>query len=468
MQVLIAISGFCPRIGNVPCTTPFDFLFVISIHVPTWGTTLSISTNLFALIFQSTFPRGERHHQPGYHYLLHSFQSTFLCGERRHITRMQLTTLHFNPRSRVGNDGWSYSDRICDRDFNPHSCVGNDTKCEKKLRSYPDFNPRSLVGNDDSKHPRHCFFSISIHFPSWGTTSGSARDHRKDRISIHFPSWGTTVLALLQIPFTMISIHVPSWGTTRPVRETGCNCSISIHVPSWGTTVWKPVFIARSRISIHVPSWGTTSWQIHCPRSLPFQSTFPRGERRWKNLNVRCRRLFQSTFPRGERPDTRKMGMAHTNFNPRSLVGNDPPSAPATDTFVISIHVPSWGTTFFMPVEQLARHISIHVPSWGTTGPAVCDRFSIGLFQSTFPRGERHSAMRNFRSDSYFNPRSLVGNDQSQSSLLLIQEISIHVPSWGTTANFHKYSLFFYAINIIFLLFIIPSLFSLVLFMLLF
>ena len=220
MQVLIAISGFCPRIGNVPCTTPFDFLFVISIHVPTWGTTLSISTNLFALIFQSTFPRGERHHQPGYHYLLHSFQSTFLCGERRHITRMQLTTLHFNPRSRVGNDGWSYSDRICDRDFNPHSCVGNDTKCEKKLRSYPDFNPRSLVGNDDSKHPRHCFFSISIHVPSWGTTSGSARDHRKDRISIHFPSWGTTVLALLQIPFTMISSnHYQHFVTSFPQKH---------------------------------------------------------------------------------------------------------------------------------------------------------------------------------------------------------------------------------------------------------
>ena len=171
MQVLIAISGFCPRIGNVPCTTPFDFLFVISIHVPTWGTTLSISTNLFALIFQSTFPRGERHHQPGYHYLLHSFQSTFLCGERRHITRMQLTTLHFNPRSRVGNDGWSYSDRICDRDFNPHSCVGNDTKCEKKLRSYPDFNPRSLVGNDGLHFHRDWRRFISIHVPSWGTTA---------------------------------------------------------------------------------------------------------------------------------------------------------------------------------------------------------------------------------------------------------------------------------------------------------
>ena len=148
MQVLIAISGFCPRIGNVPCTTPFDFLFVISIHVPTWGTTLSISTNLFALIFQSTFPRGERHHQPGYHYLLHSFQSTFLCGERRHITRMQLTTLHFNPRSLVGNDEvliWS---------------------------SFPlaDFNPRSLVGNDYIPVGTYTIVEISIHVPSWGTT----------------------------------------------------------------------------------------------------------------------------------------------------------------------------------------------------------------------------------------------------------------------------------------------------------
>ena len=242
MQVLIAISGFCPRIGNVPCTTPFDFLFVISIHVPTWGTTLSISTNLFALIFQSTFPRGERHHQPGYHYLLHSFQSTFLCGERRHITRMQLTTLHFNPRSRVGNDGWSYSDRICDRDFNPHSCVGNDTKCEKKLRSYPDFNPRSLVGNDDSKHPRHCFFSISIHVPSWGTTMEKP----------------------LSYPNQQISIHVPSWETTRSLFD------LPFPLP----------------ISIHVPSWGTTSMLAGCGKAYPFQSTFPRGERLYSSSNL--------------------------------------------------------------------------------------------------------------------------------------------------------------------------------------
>ena len=83
MQVLIAISGFCPRIGNVPCTTPFDFLFVISIHVPAWGTTLSISTNLFALIFQSTFPRGERQAFKFNAFMISLFHSTFPRGERR-------------------------------------------------------------------------------------------------------------------------------------------------------------------------------------------------------------------------------------------------------------------------------------------------------------------------------------------------------------------------------------------------
>ena len=120
------------------------------------------------------------------------------------------------------------------------------------------------------------------------------------------------------------------------------------------------------------------------------------------------------------------------------------------------------------PGNNKAGCISIHVPSWGTTkSPQVINAIS-----------------------GYFNPRSLVGNDDVFHDAALrdlisihvpswgttdfvrilyhVQLISIHVPSWGTTANFHKYSLFFYAINIIFLLFIIPSLFSLVLFMLLF
>ena len=127
MQVLIAISGFCPRIGNVPCTTPFDFLFVISIHVPTWGTTLSISTNLFALIFQSTFPRGERQLLGILQPLLIEFQSTFPRGERQLLGILQPLLIEFQSTFPRG-----------ERQFNRFFCWVR----------YNYFNPRSLVGND--------------------------------------------------------------------------------------------------------------------------------------------------------------------------------------------------------------------------------------------------------------------------------------------------------------------------------
>ena len=109
MQVLIAISGFCgfcSRIGNTPCTTPFDFLFVISIHVPAWGTTADVSKT------DSTFQK----------------------------------------------------------DFNPRSRVGNDLNMRADDDGFIDFNPRSRVGNDSEKKKRQHFIPISIHVPAWGTT----------------------------------------------------------------------------------------------------------------------------------------------------------------------------------------------------------------------------------------------------------------------------------------------------------
>ena len=144
------------------------------------------------------------------------------------------------------------------------------------------------------------------------------------------------------------------------------------------------------------------------------------------------------------------------NFNPRSLVGNDSDTERCgISELFISIHVPSWGTTFFYyavynliyfnprslvgnDVVLLARRIfyqnfnprslvgndcvdiseslfptiSIHVPSWGTT----VDILWI------------------FHGIRYFNPRSLVGNDNSAQINANQHGISIHVPSWGTTA----------------------------------
>ena len=109
MQVLIAISGFCgfcSRIGNTPCTTPFDFLFVISIHVPAWGTTADVSKT------DSTFQK----------------------------------------------------------DFNPRSRVGNDLNMRADDDGFIDFNPRSRVGNDKDMKKTINLLNISIHVPAWGPT----------------------------------------------------------------------------------------------------------------------------------------------------------------------------------------------------------------------------------------------------------------------------------------------------------
>ena len=56
-------------------------------------------------------------------------------------------------------------------------------------------------------------------------------------------------------------------------------------------------------------------------------------------------------------------------------------------------------------------------------------------FQSTFPRGERHLCWLVAVKHIHFNPRSLVGNDYIPVGTYTIVEISIHVPSWGTTAQ---------------------------------
>ena len=81
---------------------------------------------------------------------------------------------------------------------------------------------------------------------------------------------------------------------------------------------------------------------------------------------------------------------------------------------------------------------------------------SMSVFQSTFPRGERHGVLSEYPFKGDFNPRSRVGNDNltddestennifqstfprgerpvSGAKLAEQADISIHVPAWGTT-----------------------------------
>ena len=167
---------------------------------------------------------------------------------------------------------------------------------------------------------------------------------------------------------------------------------------------------------------------------LRFQSTFPRGERRFLRGGSRLVSYFNPRSLVGNDAIDIKFYVPKIDFNPRSLVGNDEQAEARQWQHAISIHVPSWGTTACTSIEtgvdlfqstfprgerrQLrkilhkTKQISIHVPSWGTT-TSYREYLSIDSFQSTFPRGERRSVVVYLPAINYFNPRSLVGNDNA-------------------------------------------------------
>ena len=123
---------------------------------------------------------------------------------------------------------------------------------------------------------------------------------------------------------------------------------------------------------------------------------------------------FQSTFPRGERHLCWLVAVKHIHFNPRSLVGNDYIPVGTYTIVEISIHVPSWGTTIFTRRQP----------------PCI-------LFQSTFPRGERRKSEHKEEPEWQFQSTFPRGERRcagcSHCSHFFI---SIHVPSWGTTGQY--------------------------------
>ena len=144
-----------------------------------------------------------------------------------------------------------------------------------------------------------------------------------------------------------------------------------------------------------------------------FQSTFPRGERRFSVLNLIKYRLFQSTFPRGER----RSSFMHI-----------------LQRHVVSIHVPARGTTHTtIRTISTALLFQSTFPRGERRGESVRNRVSGREFQSTFPRGERPSSSNFSRILPSFNPRSREGNDPVVPALALDPEVSIHVPARGTT-----------------------------------
>ena len=166
---------------------------------------------------------------------------------------------------------------------------------------------------------------------------------------------------------------------------------------------------ATACVSIHAPTWGATKVVALPPRTIPFRSTLPRGERP-ASLHHRRSARFRSTLPRGERPGPGRSSrrcrsfdprshvgsdaadgfrpMPDWRFDPRSHVGSDLIALPTAPSMRVSIHAPTWGATALGQVLGWCALVSIHAPTWGATACGWLSKVG-SEFRSTLPRGER-------------------------------------------------------------------------------
>ena len=195
------------------------------------------------------------------------------------------------------------------------------------------------------------------------------KDFNKHAISIHAPAWGATVRNSLGLCGQLISIHAPAWGATQnvdvfqrsfsnfnPRTRVGCDHHLVFNARRAGFQSTHPRGVRRfsfshgravQPISIHAPAWGATSFSagdlsnsvisIHAP-------AWGATNLRWTCFPCRCQ--FQSTHPRGVRL-----------HNVTTIWANSK----------ISIHAPAWGATIDLLEQVTVVSISIHAPAWGAT-----------------------------------------------------------------------------------------------------
>ena len=266
-------------------------------------------------------------------------------------------------------------------------------RCNRDCRD--DFNPRSREGSDNSVKP----FVIRI-----------------DSISIHAPARGATVKELCEIVWGEFQSTLPRgerpMGGFKFLGNNGFQSTLPrverqrlflyLDIPgnfNPRSREWSdPLKVAPLQvmpISIHAPASGATDIIGRDVRTVQFQSTLPRVERRCGMGRGRCkgaisihapasgatqvkpsvskrRMRFQSTLPRVERHSKGHHHIQSTDFNPRSREWSDGRRNSSNNTkrrFQSTLpRVERLFPTFF---DTSVRIISIHAPASGATSRVV-------------------------------------------------------------------------------------------------
>ena len=140
-------------------------------------------------------------------------------------------------------------------------------------------------------------------------------------------------------------------------------------------------------ISIYVPTWGTTSAATIDSLISSFQSTSPRGGRRYSS-NLPSRKIY---------------------FNPRPHVGDDFRWVRHAEIQVFQSTSPRRGRRVWLEVFRF-EVISIHVPTWGTTR-SVPNSGTLPYFNPRPHVGDDSAVQSVFHRYVYFNPRPCMRDD---------------------------------------------------------
>ena len=215
-----------------------------------------------------------------------------------------------------------------------------------------------------------------------------------------------------------ISIHAPARGATPSRFHEEYSPYISIHAPARGATHVHVPVLSAYEISIHAPARGATMASVKSPHTaVPISIHAPaRGA---------TEDVLGSVYMEGISIHAPARGATSFNSSPTSSIS-------------ISIHAPARGATGLGLLARSRRTISIHAPARGATlFPVIL--FSIRLFQSTLPRGERRASCLHRFKDVYISIHApargatLLYKDSSQRC-----GISIHAPARGATSILSK------------------------------
>ena len=348
----------------------------------------------------------------------------------------------FNPRSREGSDNKQAEEILESLVFQstlPRGERLSSSSLRFILESY--FNPRSREGSDSNRFSN--FPSISIDF---NPRSREGSDNHKGlkmsaatRISIHAPARGATFL-----PNRLKNFY----RNFNPRSREG---SDGLQAHGRFTTIRFQSTLPRGErryagdekpqkviISIHAPARGATGSAISSRTDV--NDFNPRSREGSDTING------VSTLPpmqisihapaRGATSDVRSVVSTTRNFNPRSREGSDVENAAADSKVVgISIHAPARGATMVSrPIGLLMLYFNPRSRE-GSDGQPEPPEPPHPIFQSTLPRGERLQNLLRVRKYNYFNPRSREGSDKIPFFRIRHILISIHAPARGATIS---------------------------------